>query len=393
MGDLFPKRLIETASAPFYIDLLEPYATHCKLRGVRLEGPEVGSSSWYRHLDALFNAPDAERPESLAEALGRIAQLASEAGHARIQEVVLEQQTRLVDPDERLTPTELSLRAFLRARRAFELAFARHRASFTRRFVELTPRHPSPLGPRITPERVEQLRRAVADYYFSRNHTAFADVDVRRSPASMATTFMLVHGRAPRIVGIIDEAEQRRALRQVHDKQDMVHVCDRTGRLGVSVGSVAEERAIVGLFGEAFFGDVEHYQAVPIYSGQPILEQGVGALDPTGVEGIEAVKLKRLLLRADEAELHLFADQVQALWHQEWFQLMLSRAEVAALHLQATVCVGGRRSIRSVTVRPPNRIELDRRGPSERILRTFLERRGFALDLECNDGWTLVDAA
>lgn len=393
MGDLFPKRLIETAAAPFYVDLLGAYAGHCERRGLRLVGDEVGTPAWYKALDTLFNAPDAERPETLAEALTRISRLATESGHARIQEVVGERGGSLFERGERLTPCELAMRAFLHGRTCFDLAFARHRASFTRRFVELMPRTPEPIGPRITASAIDRLRASIASFYFARNHTGFADVDVRRIAETDAYAFALVHGRAPRIVGLIDEREQRAAARQVQEKQDVLHVDGRTGRLGVSVASVVEERAMARAFGEALFGDVDHYREETLFTAAPLADEGLKVLDPTGIDGVERVTLKRIGF-VDEGGLHgeLRGGLLQA-WDRGVVRAVFAEAQITSLHLQITVKLPQGRSLRSVTITPPNRIELDRRGTGEILVRGFLERRGFGRAVVSEEPWLLVDAA
>lgn len=394
MGDLFSQRQIETASGPVWVDFLSTHAPHCERRGVKLTGTEVGTPGWYRALDRLINGPDHERPETLAEALARIARLACESGHARIQEVMVEQGGEgLVGRGERLTPCELAIRAYVHRRPCFDLAYARHRASYTRRFVELMPRTPKPIGPQVTAAAVDRLRTAIGAFYEARNHTGFADVDVRRVVDTNAYAFALVHGRAPRIVGLIDEREQRASARQVHEKQDVIHVDAPSGRLGISVATPVEEAAITRAFAEAMFDDPDHYQKEAIYTGAPLVEQGIEALDATQVAGVERVQLKRLQLAAHQMVMNIHGEGLQGLWHTALGREALRDATVTSMHLHVTVRLPKGLSVRSVTLTPPNRIELDRRGAGELLVRNFLERRGFARGQRGSDDWLLVDAA
>lgn len=139
--------------------------------------------------------------------------------------------------------------------------------------------------------------------------------------------------------------------------------------------------------------DPDHYQKEAIYAGAPLVEQGIQALDATQVAGIERVQLKRLQLAAHQMVMNIHGEGLQGLWHTALGREALRDATVTSMHLHVTVRLPKGLSVRSVTLTPPNRIELDRRGTGELLIRSFLERRGFARGQRATDDWLLVDAA
>ncbi len=388
MGDRFPRRVIESASVSFLAMLFAAHAEHLAKHGIAFSGSDVGLPSWYKRLDAACNDPDVRRPEAFAEDIYRVGRMSCDAGHALIHQVHEELGITRRDPYERLTPCELAIRTYVTERHAFDLAFCRLRADTTRRFVEYVARDPRPIAARTNTDLVEVLRTRIGRFYLRRGHTEFSDVDVRTSERE--TRFILVHGRAPRLVGVIDDANERRPTRQVEDKQDMVLVDHATGRMSVSVGTPVEEKMLRTLFGEVFYDTADHYREEQIYTGQPLIDHGLASLDCTGIDGLRSVSLTCMRVRAHGfLDMELKSKDLHKLWSIDWGRTMLADAEVTAVHLLVTLDRRGNNR-RSIILMPPNRISFDRR-VGERTVRTFLERRGFALGKD--EGWHLVDAA
>ena len=292
--------LLEAVTADLLLRFLRPFTSYLASRGVPLEGGAV-SEKWREHLHAALNDVDPAMPAELQQSLVDVADLASEGAHDHVLAVAKGAPLRVLDGGRGSTPEDVAFEVFLDHPNVFREAHARTQTAEAKRFVEFTATSPKPLPPADLTAKRGQLARVVGDWFRGRNRTGFCEVRV--TDAGETVSFVIIHGRPPRNHGAIESDERRTRVTYVPDKHDLVVFDRATGRLAVNAQFAGEQDLYRRALGRVFWGDDEHFVAAPIYTADPLVEEGASVLQPHGIPGLEGVELRALKVVSPDPEV------------------------------------------------------------------------------------------
>jgi hypothetical protein len=376
MAHISTKSLLETAAPRFFVAVLRPFREACSRFGVPLDVAAAARDPQV-FVDALHRLLSSDDPaiQPIEATLARIAHLADDEGFERLSAVLEERRACRASSRRRLTPLELALEVYESSNEVFELAYARKQLEATQAFWEWFPGVFRPLVGHRTAEVKQLLRTRLGAFYLAAGKTGFSDVDVSETDRELR--ILSLHGRTPRAHGVIDEEELRHHLRYVPDRYDLVRIDKATGRLSVHAQFRREVQFLRRVTGEVLYGDPEHFSRGDLYTGHPLLEQGLAALDPQGIEGIRHVVLRKLrLCTARGTRVTFEGDDLATELRDERHRSTLRGARVLEVKLGV---VSGRSGVmRRLAIEPPNKITFDVRRGDDGAMRAFLVARGFA---------------
>jgi hypothetical protein len=295
-------------------------------------------------------------PAALQFALSAIGDFATPEGESELRALALERGVDVVAAPG--SAADAAARAYLDEGILFRDAYARLCSRTMGLFVAFVAPPERPPRP-LTPAARALLRRGLA--------APDGAAEVRA--ASIADL-------AEELVMVLDRP--RSAEPQEPPGTPLVAAFDKGQRvLSTNAATPADQERVCALFGRALYGDERAFAPARCLSGAPLKEAGEASLRPTGVEGLAAVRLRKVVVRtADVTRLALSAegdDLAGALSAGEPVDEMLRLGEVT--HWALEFFLAGRAPF-VVEVYPPNAWRLpDRRDAS--VVRSFLALRGF----------------
>ena len=372
--DLIRLPVLESASRDRLRSLLEPHAEYLGLRGVCLDEADY-EPTWLRQLDQVLNRADPSMPAALENAMLDIAELANDAGHERLLEVGVERQLSLFAERDLLSPTDLAIKAYLEHREIFDASLARVAALEVRRFVEFSSPTVEPLVPFDADAARSELADRCSRWFATRNRTGFCEVYVDQGDDQI--TWQVVHGQPPRTLGIVTDHQARDRRTLVPTRHDFLVLDRRRGVLAVHAQFPIEEQFYRRAIGAVYFGGDEHFSVRPLYTGQPIVDEGPGALGIQGVPGLAYAELRELTVASSDRRggvVRWTGDNLTMLLNTAWARELLSLGRIC--HIKLGLRLDHRARPLTVEVHPPNRITFDRRVAPD-VVREFLLLRGF----------------
>jgi hypothetical protein len=367
--------LLEAVRPELLIRFLRPFEDYLTSRGVALEGVAC-DTEWIAGLHAVLNAVDPEMPAELQQGLLDVADLTTESAHEHVLSIARSQQLGLFTINARTTPEDLAFEVYLDHRDVFRSAHARTQSTEARRFVEFFAKDASPLVGHNSGAKRALLARAIGAWFRERNRTAFCDVRV--SEVGDEVSFVIIHGRPPRNHGAIESDDRRTRVTYVPDKHDILVFDRRTGRLAVNAQFFGEQDFYRRVLGRVFWGDEDHLVAQPVFTGEPLVEEGGAALQPHGVPGLAGVVLREMKIGSSDLAgsgvITWKANDLGPLLATPLGRLVLLYGDVLQFQL-ALVLHGRPRAVR-VDVQVPNHLSFDRRFGGD-IVREYLLESGF----------------
>lgn len=372
--DLVRLDLLEAVQPALLVRFLRPFAAYLGGCGVLLEHT-CFDGAWLERLHRTLNAVDPEMPPDLQQGLLDIADLTSESAHEQVLSIAHQQQLSLFKLNARTTPEELAFAIYLDHRDLFRTVHARAQSSEVRRFVELVGKDAAPPVSLGSGGRRALLAQRLGTWFRERNRTAFCDVRVVETEEEVR--FLVIHGRPPRSHGAIESDERRGRISYVPDQHDLLVFDRRTGRLAIHAQFPREQDLYRRALGAVYWDDEEHFEAAPLFSGQPLSDLGSAAVEPQGVPGVAAVALRSITVASEavagEAITWVGAN-VAANLDSGVGRLVRQFGVVTAFRLDVGL-TGRQRPVR-VDVRVPNHISFDRRVGAD-VIHEFLLEAGF----------------
>lgn len=158
-----------------------------------------------------------------------------------------------------------------------------------------------------------------------------------------------------------------------HLKHDILTYDTRVGELRINAATIAERELYRRLFGKHLFGDEQFFPGDEKYSLEPLLVDGKGSLDVTGVDGIEWVRLCKIeVFHGGSVNLvtcHSADDVFTALAQCGHLLHMDLRLRMASFQVK----LAGVARPRSVTIRPSN-LALYTRNDNSSVIERWLEK-------------------
>ena len=365
--------LLETVKPELLLRFLRPFASYLVSKGVALDGVAV-DAAWLARVHEVLNAVDSAMPAELQQSLLDVADLTTEGAHEHVLAAAKNQQLGLFAVNARTTPEDLAFEVYLDHRDLFRAAHARTQTGEVRRLVEFSARTPTPLEGHDRGGKRALLARLVGDWFRGRNRTGYCDVQV--TEVGDTVTFLIVHGRPPRNHGAIESEDRRTRVTYVPDKHDLVVFDRKTHRLGVNAQFSSEQDFYRRALGRVFWNDDDHFVAEPIYTGEPLVEEGASALGPHGVPGLQGVVLRALTVASPDPALGVIAwkgHDLGGALASPLGRLLLRHGEIR--HFQLALILSGRPRAVRVDVDVPNHLAFDRRLGGDIVHEYLLESR------------------
>jgi len=365
--------LLEAVSGLLLERFLWPWKAFLASRGCELDA-QPKDAVWVQRLHRIVNAVDSEMPSDLQQALLDVADLATESAHEQVLEVARHNQLELFKINARTTPEDLAFEVYLDHRELFRAAHVRTQSAAVERYVEYLGR--SAALPKDCHSRGKQalLARALSASFRERNRTGYCHVQLDETEQELR--FLVIHGQAPCSHGAIETDDRRGRVTYVRDKHDLV-VYQKCGqRLLVNAQYACEQDLYRRLFGRIFWDDEHHFCVAPIYTGQPLLEQGAASLRSHGVRGLQKAVLRHIQFES-EAQAHSIdwhGRDLGELLDTPFGRMLRREGDVTAFQLDLLL-YGHRRPL-AVNVRVPNRVKFDRRRGTD-VVEEYLKEAGF----------------
>jgi len=369
MGELFPRAVVDSASAELFVEFLKTHQRYCNDAGL-----DLATAPTSAELHRFLNASDPRRPVALRAALEQVAFVGDEDGRGRLVSLLA-----ATAPSDvlRYTAMELSLHAYEHTHAIFQRVARTKRCDAKDNFWEFLPTAPRPLVGACAPEVQKVLRARMAEHHRGYGHSGYAELDVVE--ATHETRFLWSRGKATRAHGIINASERREVIRYTPERHDLAVIDHATGKLALSVDGRPHLEAVRRLLGDVFFDDAEHFSETGIYTGAPLLRLGEGALSPRGVRGLSQVRLRRLRLVHGDGRARTFEhpDSVFPTETTDILNFAASGDRPIVTEMRFSLTYDGAVRDRTLEIKPPNHILFDRQ-VAETVVREFLGARGFA---------------
>jgi len=373
------RELVESLDALLLGRLLSPWALYLASRKIGVGAlATTPNDSVRKALYELFARGDASMPEGLRQTLVDLGAVATPDGHDAILEVAKEGHLPL--PPLGLHVADFALAALLDHPALFAGARLRVACSAVSRFVEFEPKTIAGLDALRDERRVAAARRAVSDYFASRNRTSFSEILVVETPLDVLVE--VTHGESPRSHGVLEKHEHaseigRTVKTLVLSRRDHVVVDRETGRLAVNARYPGEKDLYRRVIGELLTGDPDHFGPFALIRLEALRADLDAALSHDGISGLLGIELRGLSLATDDGyrATHAVPTCLAKRFGAPGLDALLRDARVRKATLALTL--EGRAKPLRIELTAPNGLVFDRTEPDvERVARAYLVARG-----------------
>jgi len=341
----------------------------------------------YDALASILMDPGVDAPDELLDALYFVDNLADDECY---DSILRECSSAGIDlGTAELTPEELTLRVWLRDRNILERVHAEHRRVSPRKFESFYPTFGRP--PEFRPPSAQALSVLEDDlntWYAFKKKGRGARIFV--FPREDGVWFLIRHGQRLKREGTMESDGAPGSVFYRPEKFDVAIYYPATGELAINTATKGEREAYCNHFGKHFFGNERFFRFVePLakYTLRPLIEQGLGALACSDVEGMRSVRLSELCIahRGDQYDIEIrrasdvfaaLARQGRAVEQTEDSRELL-RAKFSIIFSDGAE--------RKVVIEPPNIASFDRDADNA-IVHEWLSRRGFICTQTRRDG-------
>jgi hypothetical protein len=321
-------------------------------------------------------------PSTLVDALDRIDDLADEEGFDALLARVEGTGTSTDWPALGLSPLHVAVRAFVEHRPLFEQAEGRRaamRATGMREYPAATDapiQVPSPAA-RLT------LQHQLGAWWRARGRGSWCRVGLFRQEGRFY--FPIRHGRPLKTAAAVSEIEETAVVYRPRT-DDLVIYDERTSRLMIKARDLRSFREYRRRFGALLLGAPDGFEECQVVTLAPLVERRRQALTPT--PGLVDVALAELKLTIGEGEgaATIVVQAGDVFGSFDRLRLPeLEEVEPISARLLLRFPQSGR--WRKLVIRPPDRLEFDRR-TNDRVVCRFLEERGFVVGPAANEAPT-----
>jgi hypothetical protein len=333
--------------------LLAPYAAFLSRKGAE---PDNDAGAWLVALSSVLRPDDPDMPVALQHALWAIAALASPEGEGELRAIAAERNVGLSAPAGRAAA--VAAEAYLDHRALLRDA----RARLCSRRMGLVVAYEA--APDVAPRPLSPAGRA-----------ALRRGGDRATDAPDATTVSIAD--LPHEIVAVYERPGPAGI-EGHPETAVVTVFDKARRvLLINAPDPEEQDRLRALFGRVFYGREAAFRPARCLTGAPFRELGEASMRPSGVEGLAAVHVRKLVVHTARVGHLAFSvegdDLAGALGEGGPLRELLRLGEV--VHCALEFFLVGRSPFR-VELYPPNRWRLDDRRDTP-LVRSFLALRGF----------------
>jgi hypothetical protein len=333
----------------------------------------------YEKLAGILMTPDTDMPQDLADALFLTHEMSTKEAMDQLLKSAAMQQPPL-DLSGADEPAEVAVRTWLLKPALIEEINAEHELARPKAFLSfLTDREPAP--PLAVP--TEATRRAWEkrmDEWFEKKKRG-GGCRVFIYPREGECWFLVRHGEPCRREGSLEQGKPGSVFYRPQ-QHDVLIYNSEVGELRIHAGTQGERELYRKTFGLFVFEDENFLPGDGKYTLQPLITDGVKALNCLDVEGIEGVKLREVEFQwlgsgrgNTEREIRK-ANDLFAAFNTREFKFTdghdLKRAVFQVKFADA-------KRPRSVTISPSNRDKYERDDDGS-FLEAWLKKRGFIIE-------------
>lgn len=365
-----PKAL-QSVSPEVLREFLAPHREFIKDKGFDLPDSCAAMSDFdYLMLTSILMTPSEHMPAALVDALYFIHEMATEGS---VDKMIAAAEAAEIDLPDESTPMDMAMRIWNADPVALERAHSERHIYRSRTFEYYRAEKPLPPG-ELSEERLLGMERELDSWFTAkkrgRNSKVFA------YPGEGEVWFLIRHGDTFKRESAVDGYKSK-SLFYRPEAFDVACYLPECGELRVHAKNKGERDLYRREFGRLIAGDSEFFPSLDKYTLLPLIESGESALLCRDIDGLEWIRLVELQIRKrttffDYTVTYSGADVFAVLRHRDE---KLS-AKDTLRRAKFTVKFARGRKCRSVTLTPPNRVELSRDEDAE-LVEEWLRRRGF----------------
>ncbi|MBW2619542.1 MAG: hypothetical protein JRC92_11770 [Deltaproteobacteria bacterium] len=355
--------------------LLGPYCDFLSARGVELPAPPETGHLDYEDLVRVFMSPDSDTPDSLADALYFVHEMASAEGMDELPREA-ERQGLRIDGSPDPAPADVAVQVWLQDRDLLERKHAEQFLIRPRSFKYFqTGKSPVPDFKNPSAERLAAIEADLDEWFESKKRGRGARVFVY--PKRDGVWFLVRHGEPYKREGSLKDGQPSSVFYRP-EKHDVL-VYDRAlGEIRINARSKGEKDLYRRQLGQHLFGDEDFFPGDGKYTLDPLRTDGAASLVCTDIEGMEAVKLKEIRFfwggSEGEVEIRRANDVFSAFEARQ--RSIYARARIIGASFQ--VKFSGSKAPRAVNIRPSNIAQYTRDSDSV-VVEDWLMKRGFII--------------
>jgi hypothetical protein len=340
---------------PRYLSpLLIPFADYFERQGVDVS-KLANNDPTDRKLLEVFTNPDEEMPGPLLEVLYVLDDLADDSGYERILGEVERSGETIEGLNSEMTPGEYAI-AIFRAKPG--LIQACHEKTVYRKirsYMEFQSIDNSRLTLAAAKKTKAMLEQRLAEWFDTRNRGRVCDIYAYEEGPEIR--FVITHGKTYRSEGSIDKKLRKSRIAYRPQRHDSVIYDTRTGILKVSAQTRPEKEEYRRQFGQAFFGNTEHFPEGDIYTLFPMKGADFRIRVPNGIDWASLCEVW-VSIEDDQSILQITKGYDLLKPAKEKVRLNFEEGEIKRAVFKVKYASGGKP--RNLEIRPPNIAIYDR---------------------------------
>jgi len=364
------------------IAFLTPYAAYLKEREFALTTNGSGELEYEKLAGILMN-PTENIPIEMVEALYFIQEMSDDDQFDELCEQAKQANLTLSDD---CTPADAAVSLWLHDPELLKRPHAEVLALKPKSFMYFQAKKKKktkPLNP--TAEQRQAMEKDMDGWFLQNKRGNGSRVLAFPANDESKTYFLVRHGMPFKREGKIEDG-QSRSIFYRPEFYDVVIYDNENCELAIfnKSGAKKEREMYLALFGEHFFGDVDHFPNDEKYTLQPLITQGIDALTCSDIPGIDEIKLTEIQLQFRGP----FNDR-QTYRSKDFFSSLAARhrefpnyGELASASFSVKFEKAARP--RTVKIRTPNVANFDRKEDSH-LVETWLRKRGFVIEQEADE--------
>lgn len=359
------------------ISFLTPYAAYLKERDFALATNGSGELEYEKLASILMN-PTENIPIDMVEALYFIQEMSDDEQFDELCEQAKLANLTLADD---CTPADVAVSLWLHDPELLKRPHAEVLALKPKSFMYFQAKKKAEnklLNP--TAEQRQAMEKDMDGWFLKNKRGNGSRVLAFPADDESKTYFLVRHGMPFKREGKIEDG-QSRSIFYRPEFYDVVIYDNENCELAIfnKSGAKKEREMYLALFGEHFFGNVEHFPNDEKYTLQPLIAQGADALACADINGIDEIKLTEIQIQFRGP----FNDR-QTFRSKDIFASLAARqrdfpkfGELASASF--SMKFSGAKRPRLVKIRTPNVANFDRKEDSH-LVETWLRKRGFVIE-------------
>jgi len=352
-------------------EFLVPHKSFLAEKGFGLPDDCRGMSDFdYLMLTSILMTPHEDGSPDLVDALFFTHEMASEQTMDDLLDIAAAIGLAIADET---TPLDLAMRIWIADREALERKHSQQHITKTRTFEHYQAECPLPFLA-VQPESVAEMEAAMDEWFIK--HKRGGDSKLFTYPSADEVWFLVRHGdsfkRESAVLG-----SKSKGIFYRPETFDVICYVPALGELRVHAKTKGERDLYRREFGRLLARNTGQFPGQDKYTLEPLLSQGEGSLKCGDITGIDWIMLKELHVRKSAVHFRftvVYKDSnVFAILRE--LKETLGRSDVL---VRATFLIkfDGEDKARTVTITPPNRVQLRRDNDGEPVER-WLRARGF----------------